>query len=63
MRTCATIVLTMSTNAKDPLVFLTVRIPGSLMKRVKKYLEARGMKLHWFVREAVTKAIEKEKTK
>ena len=53
----------MSTNAKDPLVFLTVRIPGSLMKRVKKYLEARGMKLQWFVREAVTKAIEKEKTK
>ena len=53
----------MSTNAKDPLVFLTARIPGSLMKRVKKHVEARGMKLQWFVREAVTKAIEKEKTK
>ena len=63
VRTCAKIVLTMSTNAKDPLVFLTARIPGSLMKRVKKHVEARGMKLQWFVREAVTKAIEKEKTK
>ena len=53
----------MTTNAKDPLVFLHARIPGSLMKRVKKHVEARGVKLQWFVREARTKAIDMEKTK
>ena len=61
VRTCATIVLTMSTNAKDPLVFLTARIPASLLKKLKKYVEERGLKVQWFVREAITKEMEKTK--
>ena len=61
VRTCAKIVLTMSTNAKDPLVFLTARIPASLLKKLKKYVEERGLKVQWFVREAITKEMEKTK--
>ena len=60
VRTCAKIV-TMSTNAKDPLVFLTARIPASLLKKLKKYVEERGLKVQWFVREAITKEMEKTK--
>ena len=51
----------MTTNAKDPLVFLHARIPASLLKKLKKYVEERGLKVQWFVREAITKEMEKTK--
>jgi predicted DNA binding CopG/RHH family protein len=50
----------MATVDKDPLVFLHARIPASLLKKIKKHVESRGLKLQWFVREAVTQAMERK---